>query len=159
MNFEWLAVDDPRRPAVARFMTAAILDQTPYISHSEILLGMSPDGQRWADDLEAQLITELTTPKANDALLVAFDPAICGLVSVTWRYETPPFALLQDIVAQPAGSGLGQVLYDLFEQTARAKGMRWIQLESGARNTRAHTFFKRQGLAVTSKVFMKDLCP
>jgi ribosomal protein S18 acetylase RimI-like enzyme len=54
-------------------------------------------------------------------------------------------------------SGLGAVLMTAIEAEARARRMKWIFLESGMNNRRAHHFFERNGFSQISCVFVKPL--
>jgi N-acetylglutamate synthase-like GNAT family acetyltransferase len=53
--------------------------------------------------------------------------------------------------------GAGQVLLDWIQQELRRDGIRYLFLESGIRNTQAHSFFKKQGFSPVSLNMIKTL--
>lgn len=136
-----------------------------YISHSEIQWGLSPDGERWAEDAEARLrgyLDWVSSLGPGAAIAQACDAsgALLGAAVVLWMADTPaPHAILQDIVAAPEarGRGVGGALLRFIEAAAKARGLGWLFLESGARNSRAHAFFAREGYDLISHTFAKRL--
>jgi len=53
--------------------------------------------------------------------------------------------------------GIGRALLSSLEGTARERGCATLALDSGTQRTRAHAFYAREGMAVTSHHFVKSL--
>jgi GNAT superfamily N-acetyltransferase len=88
------------------------------------------------------------------------DEALAAAAVVTWELDKPGrVATLQDVVVDPEqrGHGVGAALLRFVEAEALERGCRWLMLESGVRNARAHAFFERAGLEVVSHTFAKPL--
>ena len=145
----------------AEFFARVIAADPAYISHGEIQTGLSLDGKTWAPDLAQRFLNELGAYDDSRSLALARDGkgSITAAANVSWSVETPevPFATLQDMAVEPAlrSSGIGAALMAFVEGEARARGMRWLFLESGKNNARAHAFFERFGLHEVSHVFAK----
>lgn len=154
----------------ARFFARVISADPAYISHGEIQTGLSLDGKTWVADLEARFLDEATSehagaaagsPKRSLAVARAADGSIVGAAAVSWSFETAdaPFAVLEDLAVEPAlrSKGLGAEMVSFVEREVRARGARWLFLESGKDNRRAHAFFERAGFHEVSHVFAKRL--
>jgi GNAT superfamily N-acetyltransferase len=159
----WAGTDEAFDRA-ADVLIRLMLQDTAYISHSEIHWGLSKDGLQWSEDADRQLRDYLAwvraEPSAEIATATASDGALAGVAVVTWSTAMPGrFATIEDVVVEPAarGSGVGARLVAFVEAEAKARGCRWLFLESGVRNTRAHAFFEREGFAPTSHTFAKAL--
>jgi ribosomal protein S18 acetylase RimI-like enzyme len=145
----------------ARFFVRVIAPDPDYISHGEIQGGLSLDGKTWAPDLERRFLDELG--ELDDARAVAIvreaDGAIVAAAYVTWSFEVldAPFATLQDLAVEPAlrSAGLGAKVLAFVEDEVRRRGAKWLFLESGKNNRRAHAFFERYGFGEVSHVFAK----
>ena len=81
--------------------------------------------------------------------------------SIIWWVKGPrvSFAVIEDMAVKTSArsQGLGGALVAAIETEAKARGMRWLFLESGLHNERAHDFFEREGFEVFSKVFIKSV--
>jgi GNAT superfamily N-acetyltransferase len=147
----------------ARFFARVISLDPAYISHGEIQTGLSLDGKTWIPDLEARFLAEATSDQSGRSLAVARDAkvAIVAAAAVSWDFEAEdaPFAVLQDLAVEPSlrSRGLGADMVEFVEREARARNARWLFLESGKKNHRAHTFFERAGFDEISHVFAKRL--
>jgi ribosomal protein S18 acetylase RimI-like enzyme len=151
----------------AQFFARVIALDPAYISHGEIQAGLSLDGKTWIADLEARFLSEATAEDPGSpgwSLAVARDgehDAIVGAAAVSWDFDTPdaPFAVLQDLAVEPSlrSRGLGAELAAFIEREAKIRGARWLFLESGKDNRRAHHFFERAGFYEVSHVFAKRL--
>jgi ribosomal protein S18 acetylase RimI-like enzyme len=88
------------------------------------------------------------------------DGAVVAASIVAWTV-TPrvSFATIEDMAVDPAArsSGLGARMMTAIEAEARRRGMRWLFLESGKDNHRAHGFFERHGFHTVSHVFTRKL--
>lgn len=152
----------PEFTEAARFFAANISPDPSYISHGEIQGGLSPDGRSWAPDLEARFIEDLADKDDTQAVAVLRDEggAILAAALVDW-IETPRvrFGVLEDLAVPPAlrSSGLGGRMVEFVEAEARKRGCRWLFLESGKHNHRAHAFFARHGFEEISHVFAKRI--
>jgi GNAT superfamily N-acetyltransferase len=159
----WVETDAAFAEAAAVFTRLMLLDPA-YISHSEIQWGLSPDGLRWADDAEEQVggYMQWVRGAAEARMAVATDgaEALLGVAVVTFETDMPGrFATVQDLVVEPQarGGGVGARLLGFVQAEAERQGCRWLFLESGVRNGRAHAFFEREGFAPTSHTFAKPL--
>lgn len=157
----WTDAAADRAQAAAFFARVISLD-TRYISHGEIQCGLSPDGTRWADDLDARFAEDLADPDPGAGLLLmrSAGGAIVAAAIVEW-VETPRvrFAVLADLAVDPAlrSGGTGARMVAAIEAEARRRAMGWIFLESGKDNARAHAFFERHAFREISHVFGKRL--
>lgn len=73
--------------------------------------------------------------------------------------NTPPFAVLEDIVTRSnrRTRGVGTALLSAVEaETARA-GCKWMFLESGAHNSLTHKFFISSGYSIAAVMMAKSL--
>lgn len=149
--------------AAGAFLARLMPLDTAYISHSEIQWGLSPDGEVWASQAQADLVRyfqDLVEQGGQIALAIDATGELCAAAAVVWRAEPPNrFASVQDIIVAPGARshGLGAQVMEFIEAEAKARGMDWIFLESGLRNHRAHAFFERGGYAPTSYTFAKRL--
>lgn len=145
----------------ARFFARVIAPDPAYISHGEIQGALSLDGKTWAPDLERRFLEELGDLDDTRGIAIMRDEsgAIVSAANVTWSFEVAeaPFATLQDLAVEPAlrSAGLGAKLLAFIEKEARRRGAKWLFLESGKDNHRAHAFFERHGFGEVSHVFMK----
>lgn len=158
------AADQAEARAACEILGRLMLLDPAYISHSEIQWGLAPDGDRWAEDAQDQLSGYFawirSNPDAQIAVALARDGAIAAVALVTWESDKPGHvAILQDMAVDPKrrSEGVGAALLAFLETEAQARGRRWLMLESGVRNHRAHAFFERSGLAVVSHTFAKRL--
>lgn len=145
----------------ARFFARNISRDAGYISHGEIQTGLSLDGKTWIPNLEQRFLAEVETDTDERSLAVARDAQgkIVGAASVSWSFEVPEaaFATLQDLAieADIQSKGLGAQLLAFVERHVWDRGAKWLFLESGLGNTRAHAFFERGGFHPVSHVFAK----
>jgi GNAT superfamily N-acetyltransferase len=160
-DLAWVATAAERN-AAGRFLAAAIKDDARYISHGEIQCGLSPDGHRWADDLDTLIAEDMAAIGDERSVLVARDATatIVGVAVVFW-VATPRvlYAVLEDVAVAPAmrSHGLGAHIADVVVAEARSRGAAWLFLESGRDNRRAHDFFTRRGFTEISRVFARRL--
>jgi ribosomal protein S18 acetylase RimI-like enzyme len=152
--------------AEAAHFFARILVATPeYISHGEIQAGLSQDGKSWAADLEKRFLAGLGSFGDSRGIAILRDESgkIAAAASVTWPLESAgaPYATLQDMAVAPAlrSQRLGARLMQFVEAEAARRGAKWLFLESGKDNRRAHAFFERQGFGEVSRVYMKPCAP
>ncbi|WP_281302276.1 MULTISPECIES: GNAT family N-acetyltransferase [unclassified Iodidimonas] len=135
-----------------------------YISHGEIMAGLSPDGRLWAADTPEKTRTWLhklyeTPPNQPERpfLCAAYDQKkdLVAAAVLTWHDEAGPiYIVLEDMVvrADARGAGIGRALLD--EVMAKTHG-HWLFLESGLHNSAAHGFFKASGFRTVSHVFAR----
>jgi GNAT superfamily N-acetyltransferase len=146
---------------VARFFARVIGSDPAYISHGEIQSALSLDGKTWAPDLERRFLEELGDFDEARGIAIMRDAngAVVSAANVTWSFEVAeaPFATLHDMAVEPAlrSAGLGARLLAFVETEARMRGVKWVFLESGKHNQRAHEFFGRHGFGEISHVFVK----
>lgn len=157
----WTA-DDAELQAVGQFLARVIAQDTAYISHGEIQTALSPDGRIWRPDLAQRFGDDMRQLGPNRSVAVMRDDKVLiGAAIVLWETDEPeaPHAILEDIAIEPVarGHGAGQALVNFIESQAKARGMKWVFLESGLSNAGAHHFFERAGYAPVSKVFAKRL--
>lgn len=158
----WAQSSAERQEAAAFFARVVALDPA-YISHGEIQTALSFDGKTWAPDLAQRFADDLAAADPSWSLAIARTPAgaLIGAAIVLWETEEPeaPYATLADIAIDPdqRSGGVGLAMATFIEAEAKARGMRWMFLESGKNNHRAHSFFERFGFAPISTVFVKKL--
>ena len=161
MTIAW-AHDEATRAEVARFFAANIQGDASYISHGEIQCGLSIDGRTWAGDLEARFLEDLSAGDTGPQLAVMRngDGALVAAALVEW-VDTPRvrFGVIEDLAvpAELRSSGLGNKMMKWIETEASVRNCRWLFLESGRNNLRAHRFFERHGFREMSHVFVKEL--
>jgi ribosomal protein S18 acetylase RimI-like enzyme len=160
LDLSWAESVEERREA-ARFLAASIKDDPAYISHGEVQQALSRDAKSWAPDLEARLVRELEGAVAGRGVALARRGGeLVGIASASWETKAPtPHAVLADLAVRPdiRDQGVGLALVKFVEAEAAKRGLKWMFLESGLKNRRAHAFFEREGFNVLSKVFVKRL--
>jgi GNAT superfamily N-acetyltransferase len=147
---------------VAHFFAAEIGRQDSYISHGEIQGGLSRDGRTWAPNLQTLFTEDLASLEGDQYVAVIIDAAGEILAAAILEIEESPrlrFGVLADVAvsATARSQGLGAVMLRFVEDEARRQGCRWMFLESGKSNTRAHAFFEGHGYGEISHVFGKRL--
>ncbi len=163
MNFRVERISSAKQlRQVARFMARTVSLDPSYISHSEIQLGLSPDGRSWAQDLESKLLDEADSTETNTLVYAAIstDDEILAASRVSVHFDKGPlYAIIEDMAVSPdhRSSGLGSRLADAIEADAMNQGVTWLFLESGKKNVGAHRFFERHGFSEISHVFGKQL--
>lgn len=154
--------EEPEIGDAALFLASVIVLDPAYISHGEIQCGLSPDGERWADDLRAMIEADLIDRGPDRRVAVARDEdgairaaAVLSTVS-TARLR---YAVIEDMAVDPGcrSQGVGARLVAFLERELAAQGARWSFLESGLGNDGAHRFFERLGYAPVSTTFAKRL--
>jgi len=157
----WSERADEHREA-AHFFARVISADPAYISHGEVQTGLSLDGMTWAPDLEARLLEDMTDMGDDRSLALARDEQDRIVAAAILYWETTPrvsFGILEDMAVDPGqrSAGLGARLSAFIDDEARRRGCRWMFLESGNNNTRAHAFFERDGYREISHTFVKAL--
>jgi GNAT superfamily N-acetyltransferase len=159
-NLVWASSHEDWAKA-AQFFARIVSMDPAYISHGEMQTALSIDGKTWAPDLEKRFLAELGEfdGSRSIALLHNANGELVGAANVTWSFETAeaPFATLEDMAIDPSlrHLGLGAKMLSIVEQEAVRRGAKWIFLESGKDNHKAHAFFERNGFAELSHVFVK----
>lgn len=136
---------------------------TDYISHGEIQTGLSLDGRTWAPKLAALFAEDFDDLEGRDLLVArGEDGAMIAFAVVAWE-ETARrrFAVLEDMAVDPdiRSHGVGTRMMEAVAERVRDRGVEWLFLESGLRNTRAHQFFQRHGFNEISHVFGRRFDP
>jgi N-acetylglutamate synthase and related acetyltransferases len=159
IQFIWNGLGDPADAAA--FAGRIIGRDTAYISHGEIQTGLSPDGIHWAGNLSELYASDFADLEDRDLLVVRTEDGMIVAVAVVAWEETPrrKFAVLEDMVVDTdqRSGGIGSQVVEAIVERVRARGVEWIFLESGLRNTRAHAFFMRHGFEEISHVFGRRL--
>lgn len=152
---------------LAAFMAGVVMLDPSYVSHSEYFYGMSPDGQVWAEDLEARYIAELLpylkSADGDDVRILVAETPEKELVGISIAsihnngHET--YWTIEDLAVAPAArrSGLGAAFVEEFADLARKDGAQRLVLESGVDNHGAHSLFEHSGFRPFSKTYMRDL--
>lgn len=156
------ASEDADLCEAARFFARVIAADPAYISHGEIQTALSPDGATWAPDLERRFLEDLRAfDPARGVALAREGGAIVAAAVAHWATDEgeAPYGVLEDLAVDPArrNRGMGERLVRFIEAEAHARDAKWLFLESGRRNHRAHAFFERAGFAPVSTVFAKKL--
>ncbi len=159
ITLSWNGPEDARQAAALAGRIVSLSED--YISHGEIQTGLSADGTTWVSNL-AELYAEdfadldgrdLVVARAADGVLVAF-------AVVAWEQSRRrSFAVLEDMAVDPdaRSGGIGARIVDAIAERVRSRGVEWLFLESGVRNTRAHQFYQRHGFTEISHVFGRRL--
>lgn len=152
---------DQELEALAVWFAAALRTEPDYISHSEILWGRARNETSWSTDLEAVLKTEFSDSADNVTRIRArSENEIAGLACTRVVVEGHRSALiLEDLYVDPRfrRQGLARLLLREVEHEAVRRGVDWIGLESGLRNTSAHDFFEAIGFTTVSKTMLKPV--
>ncbi|GAK34013.1 acetyltransferase (GNAT) family protein [alpha proteobacterium Q-1] len=150
--------------SIADFLAKTMMADKAYISHGEIMAGLSPDGCQWASDTPEKTrawLHKLYEASPNQPerpfLCAAYDQKkdLMAAAVLTWHDEGGPiYTVLEDMVvrADARGAGIGRALLD--EIMAKSHG-HWLFLESGLHNSAAHGFFKASGFRTVSHVFAR----
>lgn len=154
--------EDEETVEAARFLASVIALDPAYISHGEIQGGLSPDGRSWADNLQALIEADLKDRGADRRIALARDEAgtlRAATVVLSVSTSRVRYAVLEDLAVAPEcrSQGVGRRLVGFLEDELAARGMRWLFLESGLDNDRAHRFFAGLGYEPVSKTFAKRL--
>ncbi|NML05270.1 GNAT family N-acetyltransferase [Sphingomonas sp. G-3-2-10] len=161
ISVEWDKSGSVAQEAAA-FAARVVATDPRYISHGEIQTGLSPDGERWVDNLDALYAEDFAELGDERDLVIARDGGgvLVGMAVVAWE-ETPRrrFAVLEDMAVEPArrSLGIGETLLKAVEARVAERGVDWLFLESGLQNHGAHRFFERNGFHTVSHVFAKRL--
>lgn len=159
LSYRW---NEPQDIAPAAAFASATIAQAPeYISHGEIQTGLSQNGNSWAPNLAELYAEDFADPEGRD-LLVGRDGEgrVRAILIIGWEQSKRlGYAVIEDMAVDPAlrSCGVGGELLGLAEQRIRERDLRWVFLESGLGNERAHAFFERAGFRMTSHVFARHL--
>lgn len=89
------------------------------------------------------------------------DGAVAGLAVFRLRENTfdGQHLYVDDLVTDEAqrSSGIGKALLDWLTQEAQQQGCRRLKLDSGTQRMHAHRFYFREGMAIASFHFFKDI--
>lgn len=154
--------DDAELQRAGELLARIVGQDTAYISHGEIQTALSPDGQNWVPDLARRFAEDMRQRQPDRSVAtIRSGGELIGAAIVHWRTaeHEAPHAILADVAIEPASrsAGAGQAMMRFIEAEAKSRGMKWLFLESGLRNDRAHAFFERSGYTPVSKVFAKQL--
>lgn len=165
VRFDWIekpGIDE----AIVTFFIAQSTSDPAYISHSEIMTGMSKDGKQWDKDAAAAVTRQWlmaldASPSAPPALAARGSGGqLLAVAFLTWHLDGPcRHLIVEDMAVAPTArrQGLGGTMLDMIEQRARDNGAAWIFLESGLHNSTAHRFFAKHAFQPISKVFGRRL--
>lgn len=139
-----------------------------YISHGEILDGITRDFRTQVPDLREQKTREfrsiISDQETEKLLLVAYKGSevigfSVGGIERSTREGAPLAVGIYDLGVMESyrEHGIGGKLMEAFICWAREKGALWIFFESGVNNKNAHRLFHRLGFTLTSHVFMMPL--
>jgi len=167
VSFRWAdAADDPFD--IAQFF----IKNAPrdYISHGEIQDGRAKGVDTWSENLASILVRQFSLARDGQAdesysetrLALAFGGAgtLAGIGYIGINHDAPsPFAVIYDLLIQAdmRCRGVGSGLLAWIEEKLRMRQIKFIFLESGVRNNRAHAFFGSSGFIPVSLNFMKTL--
>ena len=165
LSLEWCTAPSASKELAAFF----VREVTPnYISHGELQAGRAESMSRWSPTLEEKITAELarsiSLPMTEDGWqgVVVARQSTSLVAFALVRFETSsesPYGVIEDLVVSSSqrGHGFGQRILDWIEIEAGKRGMKFLFLESGIANTRAHTFFETQGFQQCSITMMKEL--
>lgn len=150
---------------LAALLAGIVRADPAYISHTEYMEGLSPDGAGWAGDIETRyrenFFALLSSGHADKYVYLARQGGdLVGMaVAGVHANGSETFWSIEDMGVMPDKRrlGVGQALLDRIAGDARTAGACRLMLESGAGNTPAHALFEQAGFTVFSKVFTRSL--
>lgn len=159
MTIDWENTPE-QRDAAAAFFAANISQDAAYISHGEVQGGLSLDGKTWAADIATRFLNDLREPDPTLNVAVMRNEAGEIVAAALVRWEQTPrvtFGVIEDLAVPSTrrSGGLGAQMMEWIEAEAIKRKCRWLFLESGKNNVRAHHFFERHGFEEFSHVFIK----
>lgn len=161
VRIEWVGPEALDVAEFGRFFVHNIRQDTRYISHSEYFEGLSPDGEIWAEDLDARFAKGFGPDSGRECCLARdaqgrlIGAAVLRHASNGWER----YAVLEDMTVDGEWrrGGVGQTVMTAVAERATGRGAARLLMESGARNAKAHAFFARNGFRVFSKTFCRPL--
>lgn len=139
--------------------------ETSYISHSEILIGRSEDVNKWSDNLEELLESEIrnifSEADASQRLAVAMSNGSIDGVCIIQQIQTRKNRIwvIEDIIIkkQARSAGIGSRFLEWIQSEAKELKVNYMLCESGISNEPAHHFFEKNGFNTLSLTFIKKL--
>jgi len=130
-----------------------------YISHGEIQMGLSYDGQTLAPDAEEkwQRYFERQHSDSQSFIYVCEDKAeLIGftIFGIENDYDKD-YGIIYDILVKDEykGTGAATTLFQCAIEQLKSAGISDCYLESGIDNHRAHAFFKKKGFKHISNIY------
>ena len=124
----------------------------PWIDHDKLLVTM-----------RGYLLFDLEKMGDDSTVFIAVgdDHKAVGVVTVTSgsHFTDSPQAYVGELAVREEveGQGVGSALLGAVERWARERGLPWVALDTGSRNTRARGFYTRHGYEEESVRLVKPL--
>lgn len=137
---------------------------TKYITHSEVIEHRATHTRRWAHFRRSVLAADLKKSirrfrSGKGGVLVASrGRRLLGVAVVSYEH-THRYGIIEDIVVSEKcrGQGVGALMMQAALDAMKSAGMENVILESGIRNTEAHTFFRRHEFREAAVMFLRRL--
>lgn len=130
-----------------------------------LTIGVAPwiDRDKMLKTMRGYLLFDLEKMKDDSTVFIAVggDDKAVGVATVNsdYHFTDEPQAYLGELAVREdvERQGVGGALLDAVEQWARERGLSWVALETGSRNTRAREFYARHGYGEESVRLVKPL--
>lgn len=167
MDCRWANLSDCPEE-LADFFIANVVPE--YISHGEIQDGRADGPGKWSETLRTTLINQFSLacakkgdgvlPETRVAVATSSQASVAGIGYIGVQDDaTNSYAVLYDLIirSDSRGNGVGTHLLKWIEERLRIQNIKFLFLESGVNNYRAHDFFKASKFEAVSVSFMKSL--
>lgn len=147
------------REYLVEMFIAMLKNQQSYISHGEIQMGLSYDGETLAPDAKEKWLQylERLTGRDKSYIYVLEDKGkIVGftIFGIEDDYDKA-YGVLYDILVidEYRGTGASSKLYQSTIDKLKSEGVKDCYLESGVGNHSAHSFFEKKGFKHVSNIY------
>lgn len=145
---------------IVELFCSNIKEQTSYISHGEIQMGIALDTENLADDFIEKWKAYLDNQMlqfGDTVLIYEQDADIKGFIIGEIDCDrADDYGVICDLVVNPSSRnmGIGDALINTILDIFYSKNVVDIYLESGINNHTAHAFFEKKGFKKVSSIFM-----
>ena len=130
-----------------------------------LTMGIAPwiDPTRMLTTMRGYLLFDLEKMEDDSTVFIAVgeddQPVGVATVNSNFHFTDEPQAYLGELAVREEveGQGVASALLEAVELWARRRGLPWIALETGSRNTRARDFYARHGYEEESVRLVKPL--
>ncbi|HEX6818776.1 MAG TPA: GNAT family N-acetyltransferase [Ktedonobacterales bacterium] len=130
-----------------------------------LTIGIAPwiDPTRMLTTMRGYLLFDLEKMEDDSTVFIAVGeddkPVGVATVNSNFHFTDEPQAYLGELAVREEveGQGVASALLEAVELWARRRGLPWIALETGSRNTRARDFYARHGYEEESVRLVKPL--
>lgn len=115
------------------------------------------DGHIFSADVATRAFTPLLADDSHGVVWLVDDPSARGYAVVTWGWSIESGgrdALVDEIYAEPTGTGVGRALMERLLADTEERGIRSVFLETEVGNESARRFYRRLGFESEDSVWM-----